>query len=260
MAVVLIIDDEASVRFALRQVLEASGHQVVEAVDGEDGLHAASGVDVVITDLVMPKKDGIAVLDQLVAEAPERPVIMLTARGSERVAVQAIRAGAFDYLVKPFDIEAVEIAVERATETHRLRRWARDQQAEAVLGRPVIGSSPAFRRLLDKVARLARRPVLYWCEAKRAPAKSSSPSSCTRTDLVRRKPGSPSTVRPSRPPSRKRSYSAPRKAPLPAPTAIVPVTLPAPTGALWSSTRSESSPLRCSRSCCAPCSPVRFSR
>ncbi len=159
MARVLIVDDESALRLALRAILEAAGHQVDEADDGDEGVRVAAAADVVITDLVMPRRDGLTVVRELVAADRDRPVIMLTARGSERVAVEAIRAGAFDYLVKPFDIEAVEVAVRRAAEVRELRLGARDRSAEAMLGRPVIGRSPAFRQLIDRVARLAKRPI-----------------------------------------------------------------------------------------------------
>lgn len=159
MAKVLVVDDESSVRFALVSVLAAAGHDPVEAEDGDEGFDRAEDVDVVITDLVMPRQDGLTLLRRLIADDPSRPVIMLTARGSERVAVEALKAGAYDYLVKPFDIEAVEQAVARAAEVRTLRGSARDRRAENVLGRPVVGRSLAFRRLLDRVARLASRPV-----------------------------------------------------------------------------------------------------
>jgi len=119
----------------------------------------ASQVDLVVTDLVMPQLDGLTLLRRLMEDDSDRPVIMLTARGSERTAVEAIRAGAFDYLVKPFDVTAIEFVVTRAVEVRQLRMIARDRDAEAVLGRPVVGRSPTFQALLARVARLARRPV-----------------------------------------------------------------------------------------------------
>ena len=159
MARVLIVDDERGVRFALRTLLEAAGHEVTEAGDGEEAFDKAADVDVVMTDLVMPRHDGMTLLRRLAAVDGAPPVIMLTARGSERTAVEAIKTGAYDYLVKPFDIDTVERAVARASEVHRLRTASRDRTAEAVLGRPVVARSAAFRRLLDRVARLAARPV-----------------------------------------------------------------------------------------------------
>ena len=159
MAKVLIIDDESAVRYALRALLQSAGHVVDEAEDGEEGLARAEQADVVITDLVMPRQDGLTVLRRLRAEEPGRPVIMLTARGSERLAVEAIQAGAFDYLVKPFDIDTIEAVVSRAVEMARLRVDARDREAERILGRPMVGRSEVFRQLLRRTARLATRPV-----------------------------------------------------------------------------------------------------
>ena len=85
------------------------------------------------------------------------PVLLLTARGSERVAVQAMKAGAYDYLVKPFDIDELVHAVARAVEARVLRRAHRRQLAERGLERPIVGEAPALRRLLDLAARVFGR-------------------------------------------------------------------------------------------------------
>ena len=105
MSRVLVIDDDASLRFTLEAVLSDAG-LVVEACDGgASGLAAfeAHGADVVLTDLAMPEMDGMQVLERMRASDPSVPVLMLTAHGSERVAVSAMKAGAFDYIPKPFD-------------------------------------------------------------------------------------------------------------------------------------------------------------
>lgn len=159
MATILLVDDEPAVRFALREVLEERGDRVVEAGSAEEALAEREEVDAVITDLRMPGHDGLWLLGQLRRREPSLPVIILTARGSERTAVAALKTGAYDYLCKPFDVDEVGAAVARAVETHGLRRTTARLEAERVLGAPIVGQSPAFTRLLDQTARVARRDV-----------------------------------------------------------------------------------------------------
>src|SRR5579864_1357659 len=123
MARVLVIDDEASMRYTLEAVLGDAGHDVETADGGAAGVAAfeARGADVVLTDLAMPEVDGMKVLATLRVQDPTVPVLMLTAHGSERVAVSAMKAGAFDYIPKPFDPEEVLLAVGRGVETRKLR-------------------------------------------------------------------------------------------------------------------------------------------
>jgi two-component system response regulator AtoC len=96
---------------------------------------------------------------QLRERDPALPVIMLTAHGSERAAVAAMKAGAWDYLTKPFDTDELLLTVERALETGRLRALSRRLSAERALNLHIIGTSPAMRRLLATVERIAARDI-----------------------------------------------------------------------------------------------------
>ncbi len=161
MSRVLVIDDDASLRFTLEAVLSDAG-LVVEACDsGASGLAAfdARGADVVLTDLVMPGMDGMGVLERMRATDPSVPVLMLTAQGSERVAVSAIKSGAFDYLPKPFDPDELALAVRRAAEWRDLRLQNARLRTEAALGRTIVSESPAMKRVMDIVARVAPKDV-----------------------------------------------------------------------------------------------------
>src|ERR1700676_273386 len=147
MSRVLVIDDDASLRFTLEAVLSDAG-LVVEACDGgAAGLAAfeARGADVVLTDLAMPDIDGMKVLERLRASDPSVPVLMLTAHGSERVAVAAMKAGAFDYIPKPFDPDELVLVVKRGIETRGLRLQNARLRAETALGRTIVAESPAMR-------------------------------------------------------------------------------------------------------------------
>jgi two-component system, NtrC family, response regulator AtoC len=161
MARVLVIDDEASMRFTLEAVLGDAGHEVEAADGGAAGIAAfeARGADVVLTDLAMPEVDGMKVLSTLRAQDPGVPVMMLTAHGSERVAVAAMKAGAFDYLPKPFDPDELALAVTRAIDTRRLRLENARLRTEASLGRTIVAESPVTKRVLDLVARVAPKDV-----------------------------------------------------------------------------------------------------
>ncbi len=159
MAKVLVVDDDAALRFTLEEVLEEKGFERVSAVSGEEALRLLAGVDAVITDLAMPGMDGLGLLARLREQDPDLPVILLTAHGNERIAVQAMKAGAYDYLHKPFSSEELALVVARAVEARQLREAARTLRIERAVGGPVVGQSPAFRRLLEAAQRVAGRDV-----------------------------------------------------------------------------------------------------
>ena len=161
MSRVLVIDDDASLRFTLEAVLSDAGLTVETTDGGSSGLAAfeARGADLVLTDLAMPDIDGMQVLARLRASDPSVPVLMLTAHGSERVAVAAMKAGAFDYLPKPFDPDELVLAVKRATDWRELRLQNARLRTEAALGRTIIADSPAMKRVMDVVARVAPKDV-----------------------------------------------------------------------------------------------------
>ncbi len=156
---ILLVDDEPGVLFTLSEVLTERGHKVVSARSGAEALAKFDDADAVLTDLSMPGMDGLELMGQLVARDPTLPVILLTAHGSERVAVAAIKQGAYDYLTKPFDIDEVALVIERALETRRLRVDNRRLAAEQTLGRRIIGASRPMRRLLEATSRVASRDV-----------------------------------------------------------------------------------------------------
>ncbi|MEA2750878.1 MAG: two-component system, NtrC family, response regulator HydG [Myxococcales bacterium] len=158
---VLVIDDESAMRFTLEAVLGDAGFDVHTADGGAAGIadFEAHGADVVLTDLAMPDVDGMKVLAALRVQDPGVPVMMLTAHGSERVAVAAMKAGAFDYIPKPFDPDELVLAVKRGVETRVLRLENARLRTEASLRRPIVAESPALRRVLDVVARVAPKDV-----------------------------------------------------------------------------------------------------
>jgi two-component system response regulator AtoC len=156
---VLLVDDEPGVLFTLSELLTERGHRAVTARSGSDALTKLDEADAVVTDLSMPGMNGLELMGQITQRDASLPVILLTAHGSERVAVAAMKQGAYDYIAKPFDIDELAVVIERALEARRLRIDNRRMTAEQTLGRRIIGQSRPMRRLLEATSRIASRDV-----------------------------------------------------------------------------------------------------
>ena len=158
---VLVVDDDAGVRYTLREILETAGHPVDEAEDGVVALEKVETGDfpLVITDLRMPRLDGLALTKRLAARPHPPRTILITAHGSERHAVEAMKAGAYDYLKKPFDTDELLAVVGRAAEATALAAENERLAGELVLSRSLVFASPAMGRLAVRGARVAPRDV-----------------------------------------------------------------------------------------------------
>lgn len=156
---ILIVDDEQNMQTVLRMVLEDAGHQVISAHSGEAALQELEQreIDVVLSDLKMPGMGGEELVRRVRAERPDVPVIVMTAYGTIRSAVQSIHAGAADYLTKPFEPEALEIAVHNALKLREILRENQQlREAAGHGGRPrLLGEGPAAQRLLEEIHRVA---------------------------------------------------------------------------------------------------------
>jgi DNA-binding NtrC family response regulator len=159
-SIVLIVDDEPASRYGMRRALEKEGHTILEAEDltGAEQAVGAHNPNVVLLDVKLAAESGLDYLPALVARKQAPVVIIVTAHGSERMAVEAIKGGAYDYLAKPFDVDDLRILVRNALEASRLRaenEQLRINLAETETFGQLIGSSPAIERvysLIDKVA------------------------------------------------------------------------------------------------------------
>jgi len=156
---ILLVDDEPGVLFTLSEVLTERGHKVITARSGAEALTKLDDAETVVTDLAMPGMDGLELMGHVASRDPTLPILLLTAHGSEKVAVAAMKQGAYDYLKKPFDIDEVAVVIERALEARRLRVDNRRLSAEQTLGRRIIGDSRPMRRLLEATSRVASRDV-----------------------------------------------------------------------------------------------------
>ncbi|MEK7205726.1 MAG: response regulator, partial [candidate division NC10 bacterium] len=116
MSRILVVDDEESMREFLRILLEKAGHQVTTAGDGAAALALATkqDMDLIISDIKMPRLDGVGLLAGLRQHGLEIPMIMMTAYASSDSAIQAMKHGAFDYITKPFKVDEVRLVIQRA--------------------------------------------------------------------------------------------------------------------------------------------------
>lgn len=156
----LIIDDEKNIRDGLKLALEADGYDVQTAANGEEGLDIvrSDAVDLVITDLKMPKVSGEEVLKTIISQMPGIPVIVLTGHGTVETAVDAMRAGAYDFLTKPLDLDRLSLLVKRALQNRALVLQHRQLQQEIEKKKAfanIIGKSPAMETVFEIIRRVA---------------------------------------------------------------------------------------------------------
>jgi two-component system response regulator AtoC len=157
---VLVVDDDRVARDLLAEVLAKEGYRILPASGGAEALELARNnpVDLAIVDLRMPEVDGLAVLRGLQGLRSDTPVIILTAFATIETAMEAIRAGAYDYLSKPFQLEMIRLRARRALEERRLRseNLRYRQELQARYGpKHVIGTSPGMVEVYRRAARVA---------------------------------------------------------------------------------------------------------
>jgi len=155
---ILVIDDEEAARFGIRKVLEKERYQVDLADNGQQALQKIREFSphVVISDINMPHMDGITLLKEMGRLEAPPPVILITAHGSESVAVQGLRAGAYDYLAKPFEVEDLRKAVRNAAEKQQLLESNRRYLADLERTLTELKNSQTERIQAEKMAALGR--------------------------------------------------------------------------------------------------------
>ena len=162
-ATILVVDDEALIRWSLRERLQAEGYAVLEAETGKEALDKLpEGIDLVLLDYRLPDTDGVSVLRQIKAFDQDVLVIMLTAYANVEAAVEAMKLGAYHFAHKPFNLDEVAATVDRALETTRLRRELRQYRTNAA--RPyglqrLVGESAEIRSLRSLAGRVAASPA-----------------------------------------------------------------------------------------------------
>ena len=157
---ILIVDDEKSLLELLGLVFKKEGYGVKTASSGVKALEMLdkNGIDLVITDIKMPQKTGMDILKAVKDRTPELPVIMITAYGSIQQAIEALKAGALDYVVKPFDVEELKIIVARGLEKRRLKEeniLLKKDLKEKYSFERMIGKSRIMREIYDLIEKVA---------------------------------------------------------------------------------------------------------
>ncbi len=162
MPTILVADDEPAIRRSLREILDFEGHEIIEAEDGEEALQKAKagGIDLILLDIKMPRRDGMEVLEALREAEIGTPVVMISGHGTVETAVEATRLGAVDFLEKPPDLNRLLVSVRNAlsrgvleTETKRLRQTVRDRGTNELT--PIVGDSKAIERVKGTIERVA---------------------------------------------------------------------------------------------------------
>ncbi len=160
-AKILLIEDDASLASALHRVLAAEGYHVTVRQRGDEGLAFASqeSIDLVVTDLKLPGLTGLELVRELHARQPRLPIILCTAHGTTDTAIEATKYGAFDYLLKPFDMEEFLKMAAKAIASGRL------MSSPVVMGDTksaqdaIIGRSPPLQAVFKEIGRIATKPV-----------------------------------------------------------------------------------------------------
>ncbi|MBI4717337.1 MAG: sigma-54-dependent Fis family transcriptional regulator [Planctomycetes bacterium] len=160
MAQICVVDDKEILRESVREALEREGHSPTLFTDPTEALAEIKrgGFDLILADLKMPRMDGLTLIREIRAAGCDTPIIMMTAYATVATAVEAMKAGAFDYIQKPFEAEALAVLVDRALEHARLRREneaLRVSVDDLRSGRELVGSSPAMTALREQLERVA---------------------------------------------------------------------------------------------------------
>jgi DNA-binding NtrC family response regulator len=154
---VLVVDDDLKMRTLVARVLSREGYVVRGAETGQEALELVGtwSPDLMLCDIRMPGMDGMELLGLAHQRRPELPVVMMTGFGSIETAVEAMRAGAFDYFSKPFDLDELLIVVRKAAEHSQLRRELADLRRQVPRAATLVGKSKAIQNVLDWIARAA---------------------------------------------------------------------------------------------------------
>jgi two-component system, NtrC family, nitrogen regulation response regulator NtrX len=152
---ILVVDDEAEIRRSVRMILEYEGYEVLEASSGPDGIAIVEreSPDLVFLDIKMPGMDGLDALQRMRASNDALPVVIISGHGTVSTAVEATKAGAFDFIEKPLTTERVLVTIRNALDRTRLADENRSLKRAVEVRHQMIGESPALRQVWDSIKR-----------------------------------------------------------------------------------------------------------
>ncbi len=215
---ILVADDERNIREGLAEALRLEGYEVALAADGEEALRAVEEgrIDLVVTDLRMPKVSGNEVLKRVAGSYPGMPVIVLTGHGTIEDAVDSMRVGAFDFITKPVNLDHLSMLIRRALESRELERQNQELQREIESQKrisSIIGRSPEMKKIFDLLRRVAPTKASVLITGESGVGKELIADALHNLSRGRTNPSSRSTAPPWRNPSWRASSSATRREP-----------------------------------------------
>lgn len=158
---ILVVDDEPNIRRVLEAVLTRDGHTVCTAENGRKGLEIVSNnseIDVVISDLIMPDINGVELLSAIRENNPDIAVLMITAHGTIKSAVDAMKLGAFDYVTKPFDLDDIKLVVKNALDRKGMSSASKEPKSSVKSSMPLshnmVGSGPKMTEIFSMIDRI----------------------------------------------------------------------------------------------------------
>jgi DNA-binding NtrC family response regulator len=173
---ILVVDDEEAARYGIRKALQARENLILEAPDLRSARFTIDNEnpDLILLDVSLPDGSGLDLLKEMSGRSPAATVIVITAHGSERLAIDAIRAGAYEYLAKPFEVDELRLLVRNARERSQLAEENRSLREE--LGREdrfgaMIGRSPAMQRIFEIIDRVAPTDVTVFIQGESGTGK-----------------------------------------------------------------------------------------
>jgi len=159
MARILLVDDESSIRRTLKDILSFEKYDVVEAVDGLDGIEKVKqqSFDVILLDIKMPRMDGVEAFEKIKALAPETPVIMISGHANIDTAVDAVKKGAYDFVSKPPDLNRLLITIRNAIDKNCLINTTKQLQSKITKYKipAIVGNSPAIGKIHETIDKIA---------------------------------------------------------------------------------------------------------
>lgn len=157
MAKVLIIDDDRAIRNTLKDILTYEGNETVLAQDGIEGIELIKNnkFDLILSDIKMPKMDGMEVLDQVIAMGIDTPIVMISGHGTLETAVEAIKKGAYDFIEKPLDLNRLLVVLKNATERKELIAETKELKHRIHHKYDMVGESAKIRHVKEMIERVA---------------------------------------------------------------------------------------------------------